>query len=82
MTNKSTEGVDMDIAKAATNYLMTSTAVKDFTYAEQQEIISEGEGTVTARNLDRLDLSGTHYQQLEAQLAQAEAADDSVFWWD
>jgi len=72
----------MDIAAAAKNYLMTSTAVKSFTYAEQQEIIGEQEGTgVVASNLDKLDLEGTHYQQLEAQLAMAEATGEDVIWW-
>lgn len=71
---------DMDIAAAARNYLMTSTAVKSFTYAEQQEIINEGEG-VTAANLDRLSLEGTHYEALEQQLATAEALGEPVVWW-
>ena len=70
----------MDIAAAARNYLMTSTAVKSFTYAEQQEIINEGEG-VTAANLDRLSLEGTHYEALEQQLATAEALGEPVDWW-
>ncbi len=71
----------MDIAAAARNYLMTSTAVKTFTYAEQQEIINEGEGSVTASNLDRLSLEGTHYQQLEEQLARADETGEQVLWW-
>ncbi len=71
---------DMDIAAAARNYLMTSTAVKSFTYAEQQEIINEGEG-VTASNLDRLNLDGTHYEQLEEQIARAEATGEPIIWW-
>jgi 2'-5' RNA ligase/predicted SprT family Zn-dependent metalloprotease len=71
---------DMDIAAAARNYLRTSESVKSFTYAEQQEIINEGEG-VTASNLDRLQLAGTHYEQLEAQLARAEALDEQVIFW-
>jgi 2'-5' RNA ligase len=71
---------DMDIAAAARNYLMTSTAVKSFTYAEQQEIINEGEG-VTAANLDRLNLEGTHYEQLEEQIARAEAVGEPILWW-
>jgi len=71
---------DMDIAAAARNYLMTSTAVKSFTYAEQQDIINEGEG-ITASNLDRLRLEGTHYEQLEEQLAHAEAAGEPIIWW-
>ena len=71
----------MDISKAAKDYLMTSTAVKTFTFAEQQEIINEGDGTVTASNLDQLQLEGTHYEALEAQLAHAEEIGESVLWW-
>ena len=83
MRSNSNQGVgdDMNIAAAARNYLLTSTAVKSFTYAEQQEIINEGEG-ITASNLDRLRLEGTHYEQLEAQLAAAEANGEPVIWWD
>jgi 2'-5' RNA ligase len=83
--SNSTKGVKdvdtMDISKAAKDYLMTSTAVKTFTYAEQQEIINEGEG-VTASNLDRLSLEGTHYEKLEEQLARAEAVGEPVLWWN
>lgn len=39
-------------------------AVKTFSQAEQAEIINEGEG-VTAANLDRLQLEGTHYEGLD-----------------
>jgi 2'-5' RNA ligase len=81
ISNKGVKGNDdMDIAAAARNFLMTSTAVKTFTYAEQQEIILEGEG-VTASNLDRLNLTGTHYEALEQQLATAEALGEPVVWW-
>ena len=80
-SSKEVKDVDnMDIAAAARNYLMTSTAVKAFTYAEQQEIINEGEG-VTASNLDRLQLEGTHYERLEEQIARAEAVGESIVWW-
>ena len=68
----------MDIAKAAKDYLMTSEAVKTFTYAEQKAIIDE-EGE--ASNLDRLQLEGTHYEALEQQLATAEALGEPVIWW-
>ncbi len=78
-SNKGVRAGDMDIAKAAKDYLMTSEAVKTFTYAEQQEIINEGEG-VTAANLDRLRLEGTHYEQLEEQIARAEAVGEPIIW--
>jgi len=59
----SAEGVisDDDIADAATRFL-AKLALKDFSVAEQRELIDEGlEDGVTAANLDRLDLTGTHY---------------------
>jgi len=79
-----TKDVDsMDIAKAAKDYLMTSEAVKTFSFAEQQAMISEGEAEgVVASNLDRLDLRNTHYEALEVQLARAEAIGEPVYWWD
>jgi 2'-5' RNA ligase len=80
-SNEVVKGGDMDIAKAAKDYLMTSEAVKTFSFAEQAEIVNEGEGVV-ASNLDRLDLRGTHYEALEAQLARAEAIGEPVYWWD
>jgi hypothetical protein len=46
-------------------------ALKDFTLAEQQALINEGEG-VRAANLDRLDIKGTHYADLESVLAAQE----------
>jgi hypothetical protein len=46
-------------------------ALKDFTLAEQQALINEGEG-VRAANLDRLDIKGTHYADLEHVLAAQE----------
>jgi GNAT superfamily N-acetyltransferase len=50
-----------DIAVQARKVL----AAKTFTPEEQAELIGEGEGTVAARNLDRLDIVGTHYEALE-----------------
>jgi hypothetical protein len=46
-------------------------ALKDFTLAEQQALINEGEN-VRAANLDRLDIKGTHYADLESVLAAQE----------
>lgn len=53
--------------------------LKAFSPAEQAEIINEGEG-VTASNLDRLDLAGTHYEALEAAMVQAGVVDDDEVW--
>lgn len=63
-----------DIAQAAMAHL-AKTSLKAFTPAEQQALINEGQG-VTASNLDRLDISGTHYQALEA----LQDADDDDGW--
>lgn len=50
-------------------------AMKVFTPQEQHAIISEG-SDVTASNLDRLDIEGTHYEALEAALASSDQDDD------
>ena len=73
-------GEDMNIAQAAKAHL-AKTALKSFTPAEQKQIIEEGsaEGVVAA-NLDRLDLSGTHYIALEEALQAAEAEPDDENW--
>ena len=42
----------------------TRTAGAVFSRSEQQSIIDEGEGT-RASNLDRLDLTGTHYAPMD-----------------
>lgn len=67
---------DMNIAQAAKAHL-AKTALKEFTPAEQRQIIEEGsvEGVV-ARNLGDLCLDGTHYAVLEEALQQAEEGDD------
>jgi hypothetical protein len=31
--------------------------------------------------LDRLNLEGTHYEQLEEQIARAEAVGEPILWW-
>jgi hypothetical protein len=67
-----------DIAAAAREYLQKS-ALKDFTPGEQAALINEGEG-VTAANLDRLSIEGTHYEALEAALAAEDS--DPVGWLD
>lgn len=48
---------DGDIAEQARRVL----AMKEFTPLEQQELIREGEHGSRASNLDRLELTGTHY---------------------
>src|SRR5690606_15727051 len=77
-------GDDMDIAGAARAFL-NKTALKDFSPAEQRELIEEGEAEgVVASNLDRLDIAGTHYEALEAAYEALEAArqseDDEELW--
>lgn len=70
---------EMDIATAARMHLEATqggasqqkTALKSFTFPEQQQLIHEG-GDVTARNLDELKISGTHYEVLEAALKEQE----------
>ncbi len=53
-------------------------SMKTFSPAEQRAIIEEGEHVV-ASNLDRLDISGTHYEALEAALA-AQDGDPEELW--
>ena len=68
----------LDIAGAAKEHL-AKVALKAFTPAEQYQIINEGEGTKAA-NLDRLDLTATHYLALEKALAAADDEDDDESW--
>lgn len=63
-----------DVAAAAREHL-AKMSMKSFSPAEQKEIIGEGEG-ITASNLDRLKIEGTHYEALEAALASASDDDD------
>jgi 8-oxo-dGTP pyrophosphatase MutT (NUDIX family) len=68
---------DMDIAQAARQHLagqggIQRTALKDFSSAEQMELITEGAGQ-RARNFGDLKIEGTHYEALQQALA-AEAA--------
>lgn len=63
-----------DIAQAAQQAL-AKMALKEFTPAEQQALISEG-ADVRAANLDRLDIAGTHYEAVLAAVAAEEAADE------
>lgn len=70
---------DGDIAAQAKAHL-AKMALKEFSPAEQQEIINEGMD-VLAANLADLDIKGTHYEGLEAALQQAEAAGDDEDGW-
>jgi uncharacterized Zn finger protein (UPF0148 family) len=65
-----------DIAAAAREFL-SKESVKTFTPAEQAAIINEG-ADQKAANLDRLDITGTHYEQVEASLSDLE--DDDQLW--
>lgn len=65
-----TPSESMDLTPSMTAGLRRQ-ALKDFTLAEQQALINEGEG-VRAANLDRLDIKGTHYADLEHVLAAQE----------
>jgi hypothetical protein len=62
-----------DIASAAQAYLQKE-AMAVFTPAQQQELIDEGKD-VQAGNLDRLQIEGTHYEALEAALADDDDED-------
>lgn len=55
---------DSDIAKAA-QALLQKTSMKDFSFAEQQELIAEGGGKARARNFNDLKIAGTHYANIE-----------------
>lgn len=52
-----------DIAAAAKEHL-AKTSLKEFTPAERSQMINEGGGMVRARNLDSLDITGTHYEHI------------------
>lgn len=67
-----------EIANAAKQFL-TKSALKDFNFAEQQELINEGARDKTmARNSDVLKIQDTHYAALEAALAAEDALEDSA----
>lgn len=64
-----TEGQEESVRQA-----MLRVALKDFSPVERQQILDEGKGVLTS-NFDRLDLTGTHYEQLAA------AEDDPDEFW-
>jgi hypothetical protein len=74
-----TNSVDgVSIAEAAKAHLQKA-AMATFSPAEQQELIREGEGsTEKAANLDRLEITGTHYEALDALAA---ADDEDAETW-
>lgn len=55
---------DSDIARAA-QALLQKQGMKDFSFAEQQELIGEGGGVARARNFQDLKVEGTHYANIE-----------------
>lgn len=75
MTESEGDGNE-DIAAAAKAHL-EKTAAKQFDFAEQQELITEGQTDGRrARNLAALRIKGTHYELLDAALA-GEATDST-----
>lgn len=66
---------DNDMAAAAQEFLAKQ-GVKTFTPAERKALIDEGlEDGVTASNLDRLDITGTHYEALDRVRASRDDED-------
>jgi 8-oxo-dGTP pyrophosphatase MutT (NUDIX family) len=73
-----TSKADDDIAAAAKAHLAKEAAAK-FDFAEQQELINEGNDGRKARNLGDLKIEGTHYELLEAALAHQDADPSDIF---
>lgn len=71
------EGGD-DIAAAAKAHL-AKTALKEFDFHEQQELINEGNDGRRARNFGDLRIEGTHYELLAAALDTEEADSTGLF---
>lgn len=65
-----------DIAGAAQAFLGQRTALKDFNFTEQQELINEHRGGVRARNTDSLQIQGTHYELIDQARGMDVASDD------
>lgn len=67
-----------DIASAAQAHLKT--ALKDFDFIEQQELINEGKrDDVRARNFGNLQIEGTHYEALSRALGLDEEDPEDLF---
>lgn len=66
-----------DIAGAAEAYLQkTSASATEFSLAEREALINENPG-VQASNTDRLDIAGTHYEELDKHASMEE---DDYLW--
>lgn len=68
-----------DIAGAAQAFLGQRTALKDFNFSEQQELINEHRGGARARNTDNLQIQGTHYELLDQARGADSLASDDLF---
>jgi 8-oxo-dGTP pyrophosphatase MutT (NUDIX family) len=72
------DAADNDIAAAAQAHLKT--ALKDFNFQEQQELINEGlVDHARARNFGSLDIGGTHYEALSKALGFDEDDPEELF---
>ena len=72
---------DNDIQAAAAQFVQKE-ALKSYTPAERQQFIDEGKDEgVTASNFDKMDITGTHYQALEAAQAKKDAIADVDDAW-
>lgn len=70
---------DGEIAAKARERLagLSKTAMANFTFSEQQELITEGKGA-RARNFGDLSLGGTHYSALQDAIDAAGVSDDDL----
>ena len=77
--------VSFDFAAAARQYLaqdkgMQKSALKDFSFPEQQELINEGKtADVRARNFSNLQIEGTHYEALSHALGLDDEDAEGIF---
>ena len=73
-----TDGADAaiphDDEALSPNTAVRKQALKDFTPSERRALIDEGQDGTRARNLDNLQIEGTHYAALEAELAADESS--------
>jgi 8-oxo-dGTP pyrophosphatase MutT (NUDIX family) len=77
--------VSFDFAAAARQYLaqdkgLQKSALKDFSFPEQQELINEGKrDDVRARNFSNLQIEGTHYEALGHALGLEDEDAEGLF---
>jgi 8-oxo-dGTP pyrophosphatase MutT (NUDIX family) len=77
--------VSFDFAAAARQYLaqdkgLQKSALKDFSFPEQQELINEGKAAgVRARNFSNLQIEGTHYEALGHALGLDDEDAEGIF---